>query len=65
MVIFFGEIALFKHIDRTASVRALTYSDLYVPDKDVYEYCLKRYPEITDQIKETADKRINELNKKL
>jgi hypothetical protein len=59
---FFGEIALFKNINRTASVRALTYSDLYVLDKDVFDYCLKRYPEITDQIKQTAEKRFNELD---
>jgi hypothetical protein len=58
---FFGEIALFKNINRTASVKAVTYSDLYVLDKDVFDYCLKRYPEITDQIKQTAEKRFNEL----
>jgi Cyclic nucleotide-binding domain/Ion transport protein len=60
---FFGEIALFKNINRTAGVRAVTYSDLYILDKDVFNYCLESYPEITDQIKATAEKRINESNK--
>ena len=59
---FFGEIALFKNINRTASIRAITYSDLYILDKEVFDYCLKRFPEITDQIKETAEKRYTELN---
>ncbi len=60
---FFGEIALFKKINRTASVRAVTYSDLYTLEKDVFDYCLKMFPGITDQIKETAEKRYNEVNK--
>ncbi len=57
---FFGEIALFKNVNRTASIRAITYSDLYILDKDVFDYCLKRFPDITDQIKTTAEKRFNE-----
>lgn len=59
---FFGEIVLFKNINRTASIRAITYSDLYILDKEVFDYCLKRFPEITDQIKNTAEKRFNEMN---
>ena len=59
---FFGEIILFKNVNRTASIRAITYSDLYILDKEVFDYCLKRFPEITDQIKETAEKRFNESN---
>ena len=59
---FFGEIALFKNMNRTASIRAITYSDLYILDKEVFDYCLKRFPEITDQIKETAEQRFNESN---
>jgi voltage-gated potassium channel len=57
---FFGEIALFKNINRTASIKAVSYSDLYILDKEVFDYCLKKYPHITDQIKETAEKRFNE-----
>ncbi len=60
---FFGEIALFKNVNRTATIRAITYSDLYILDKDVFDYCLKQFPGITDQIKETAEKRFNESNK--
>ena len=60
---FFGEIALFKNINRTASVRAKIYSDLYILDKEVFDYCLKQFPDITDQIKATAEKRFNDSNK--
>ena len=57
---FFGEIVLFKNLNRTASIRAITYSDLYILDKKVFDYCLERFPEITNQIKETAEKRFSE-----
>ena len=59
---FFGEIVLFKNLNRTASIRAITYSDLYILDKKVFDYCLERFPEITNQIKETAEKRFSESN---
>lgn len=54
---FFGEIALFENINRTASVKAVTYSDLYVLEKDVFERLLNRYPEIEKEIRRVADER--------
>jgi Cyclic nucleotide-binding domain/Ion transport protein len=54
---FFGEIALFQKVDRTASVRALSYSDLYILEGEVFEKLLSRYPEIEKEIKKTAEQR--------
>jgi voltage-gated potassium channel len=54
---FFGEIALFQKVERTASVRAVTYSDLYILERDVFEKLLSRYPEIEKEIKKTAEQR--------
>lgn len=55
---FFGEIALFQKVERTAGVRAVTYSDLYILERDVFEHLLSRYPEIEKEIRKTAEKRI-------
>ncbi len=54
---FFGDIALFKDISRTASVKVVTYSDLYILEKDVFERMLSRYPDIEKEIKRVADER--------
>jgi len=37
---FFGEIALVKNVNRTASVKEFAYSDLYVLEKDVFNRLL-------------------------
>ena len=55
---FFGEIALFKNQPRTATVQAITYSDLYTLEKEVFEHVLENYPEITDQIKKISEERL-------
>jgi voltage-gated potassium channel len=55
---FFGEIALFSDQPRSASVRAITYCDLYLLDKDVFEYILERFPDIGAHIKEVGLKRL-------
>jgi voltage-gated potassium channel len=54
---FFGEIALVLNQRRTASVRALTYCDLYRLDKDMFERVLAHYPEIGMQIEAKARER--------
>ena len=43
---FFDEIALFKNVPRTASVKAVTYRDLYTLAKARFDYVLNKYPEI-------------------
>jgi len=56
---FFGEIALFtEQSRRTATVKSITYSDLYRLDRELFVEVLKRYPAIADQIKKTAHDRL-------
>jgi voltage-gated potassium channel len=59
---FFGEIALFKNQPRTATIQAITYSDLYTLEKKVFELVLQNYPEITDQIKKISEDRLKNSN---
>ena len=42
---FFGEIALLEHRTRSASVRAVTYCDLYRLDKESFERVIAKFPE--------------------
>ncbi len=58
---FFGEIALFtERKKRTATVKSVTYSDLYRLDRELFNEVLKRYPRIAEHIKKVADERINQ-----
>ena len=59
---FFGEIALFKDVSRTATIRAVKYSDLYSLDKGAFNYVLKRFPQFSDAIREMAEKRLEGLD---
>ncbi len=54
---FFGEIALVLNQRRTASVRALSYCDLYRLDKEMFDRVLAHYPEIGKQIEAKARER--------
>jgi len=54
---FFGEIALVLNQRRSASVRALSYCDLYRLDKEMFERVLAHYPEIGRQIEAKARER--------
>ncbi len=54
---FFGEIALVLNEPRTASVRALTFCDLYRLDKETFEHVLRHHPEIGAQITSKAKTR--------
>ena len=53
-----GEIALFFNKPRTASVRAITYCDLYRLDKEMFERVLAHYPAIAEQIQAKARERM-------
>ncbi len=57
---FFGEIALFKNIARTAAVQAITYSDCYALSKEVFEKMLSKYPNVGKEIVEKAQLRLKD-----
>ena len=57
---FFGEIALFTDQKRTATVKSISYSDLYRLDKELFEEVLRRYPKIANHIRKIAEERMTE-----
>jgi len=54
---FFGEIALLFSSERTASVRAASYCDLYTLDKFTFDTVLAKFPEIARQVHVMAEER--------
>jgi CRP-like cAMP-binding protein len=54
---FFGEIALLFSSERTASVRATDYCDLYTLDKFTFDNVLARFPDIAEQVHNMAEER--------
>lgn len=54
---FFGEIALLFSSERTASVRAKDYCDLYTLDKFTFDNVLAKFPEIARQVHAMAEER--------
>lgn len=58
---FFGEVALFLHKPRTATVVADTYCDLYVLSKDAFDEVISRYPYFSATIEEIAREREKRL----
>jgi voltage-gated potassium channel len=55
---FFGEIALFRNVPRTASVKATTYCDLYSLSKARFDYVLNKYPGIKQTIEKVTISRV-------
>lgn len=55
---FFGEIALLTDQPRMASVRAITYCDLYILEKNVFDTLLQKYPVIGNHMKEIGLQRL-------
>lgn len=51
---FFGEISLFTDEPRTATVRTLTYCDLYVLSRASFTYLSRKYPRVQERIKRAA-----------
>ncbi len=60
---FFGEIALFRDIPRTATARAETFCDLYALSQEAFEMVFLRYPDIADQIRIKAEERAENILK--
>lgn len=54
---FFGEIALLFSSERTASVRAVEYCDLYTLDKFTFDNVLAKFPEVARQVQNMAEER--------
>ncbi len=56
---FFGEIALLiPDQRRTASVKTLSYCELYVLYKEEFDEVLDNYPRVCEKVKEIADQRV-------
>lgn len=54
---FFGEIALVYSSRRTASVKTLTYCELFVLYKEDFEQVLDNYPHFSERVKQIAEER--------
>lgn len=54
---FFGEIALLLSTERTATIKAREYCDLYALDKTTFDRILSKYPDFARDIEELAEKR--------
>lgn len=51
---FFGEIALLTDTPRTATVQAVTASDLYVLDKALFDRVVAHYPDVAEVLESEA-----------
>ena len=49
---FFGELALFKNQNRSATIKALSYCNIYALDKPSFDQVISRYPAIGKQLRE-------------
>jgi len=58
---FFGELGLIMGIPRTAAVRTLETTILFVVDRNVFHHFLSSYPQLADQIAEKLVERKQEL----
>ncbi|MCH7865356.1 MAG: cyclic nucleotide-binding domain-containing protein, partial [Proteobacteria bacterium] len=58
---FFGEIALLKETDRTATVTAVTECQLLVLSADAFNRLLTGHPEMRDILTEVMEERLTEL----
>ena len=57
---FFGELSLLFAQPRNASVRALTYCDLFALGRTDFDRVLKGYPHFAASVKKTASERTHD-----
>jgi voltage-gated potassium channel len=55
----FGEIALLYDQPRSATVRSLGYSDLYMLDRDAFKRTLVRYPDFAEHVARLSAERLD------
>ncbi|HOJ52736.1 MAG TPA: cyclic nucleotide-binding domain-containing protein [Syntrophales bacterium] len=61
----FGEMALIKNVKRNASVRALSYCDVYKLSKNSFDHLRRKYPEFDRQVSEISSAREKALEKEI
>ena len=54
---FFGEIALLNEVRRTASVKTLTYCELFVLEREDFEQEMENYPDFARHVQSVAESR--------
>ena len=54
---FFGEIALLNEVRRTASVKTLTYCELFVLEREDFEQEMEDYPDFAKHVQAVAGSR--------
>ncbi len=57
---YFGEIALFKNITRTATIQTLTHCILLSMSRWQFWYFLDKYPDIQNELEEMMEERLEE-----
>lgn len=60
----FGETALLQGEKRNASVRAITYCDVYKLSKSDFDALRARYPEFDAEVKKVIEDRIKDTQEK-
>ncbi|MFW6368691.1 MAG: ion transporter [Spirochaetota bacterium] len=58
---FFGEIAVLLSTERTATIRAIDYCDLYKLDQTTFSDVIEKYPAFEKSIRDMAEQRRREL----
>ncbi|MBF0109367.1 MAG: cyclic nucleotide-binding domain-containing protein [Magnetococcales bacterium] len=61
---FFGEIALLRQVERVATVRAVSFCDLYVLSRTEFNRVIDRYPDFARQLDAVVRERYPSLNDK-
>jgi hypothetical protein len=61
----FGETALIQGENRNASIRTLTYCDVYKLQKEDFDALRRKYPEFDEQVKQVVEARIKDTAAKM